>query len=386
MEEQSINSHSLLKEDGSKEKYSIYKDIEANPVSNYKIVSTDINVSKISDMIKARSEVGIKFYDYDYISSGINLNFSTVIQKALDHDAKIIFSEKNKTEVFFVAPQFSLEEALKLLGKKVVKDAKGGIYSINQIESTANLPIDFDTISKSEYNNGLWSIIGDADSLSSKLVEKGFYVISYASIKELVDAEKSIQTYPEATDVLVNGINLEKITTDDELTINVSELKLKSLSENISIENINNTPPDNHCPNVIPRNPNTPPGRIGCNHIIILPLACNITHASINEILNDIDINPTNLKNIIDVKNELSEKIDFSSYFAGNTVKVVFDKPLPMQRNNLTVYLKNSSPEIIARSGVIANTCGGSASYSTTKFKPIYLFKKEAFIYSHTKY
>lgn len=388
MEESDIYSHSLLKEDGSKEKINIYKDKEANPVTLYKIVSTDLNTSKIAESIKSRNEIGLKFTDYDYISSGISLNYSTVLQKTLDHDAKIIFSNGIKTEIFFVAPIFTLSEALNMLGKKVTKDAKGGIYSIDGIETNASLPIDFDTVSRKDYYSGVWSIVGNADALDDKLVEKGFYVVSYATIKDLIEANRSIQKYPESADTLSKSINLEKVIEGDELDFEVSSLRLKTITENLSRETRDETPED-RCKFTDIITPMTPPGRIGkgCNNLIENELTCEIIKSSATEEDQEINFDTDYLKKNLVVLNDMGDTVDFSSYFAKNSIHIGFNKQLPLQRNNLKIFFKAPQEKISARNGVIRNTCkGGQESYSTINYVPSILFKKDASVYTQTKY
>jgi len=387
MEEIDIYSHSLLKEDGSKERINIYKDKEANPVSLYKIVSTDLNTSKIAENIKSRNEVGLKFTDYDYVSSGISLNYSTVLQKTLDHDAKIIFSNGIKTEIFFVSPIFTLAEALSIIGKKVTKDAKGGIYSIDGIETNSSLPIEFDSVSKKDYYAGVWSIVGNADALDDKLVEKGFYVVSYATIKDLIDANRTIQKYPESGDVLSKSINLEKVIEGDELDFEVFSIHLKTLTENISRETHDETP-DDRCKFADIIKPINLSGRMpGCNNLIENQFTCEIIKSSAVEEDLEINFDTDYLKKNLVVINDMGDTVDYSAFFAKNSIHIGFNKQLPLQRNNLKIFIKAPQDKISARNGVIRNTCkGGQESYSTINYTPSILFKKEAIIYSQTKY
>jgi len=378
MEESDIHAHSLLKADGSKEVIKIYKEKEANPVSYYKIVSTDLATDRISENIKSRNEIGLKFTDYDYISSGIGLNYSTVLQKTLDRDAKIIFSNGIKTEIYFVSPLFTLESALKLIGKKFVKDNVGGILSIDGIETNASLPIDFDNISKSEFENGVWSIIGSANSLSDKLVEKGFYIISYAKVKDLLDASKSYQKYPEQGEAITKNIKLEKITVGDEVNIIFNSIYLNSFIESLSKKEIAGEKPD-PC--------KFAPGRkAGCNNLL------NFESNSCEEIIaTPVESRETILPNkdffskYLNISNELGDKINFSLYTARNNIQIVFDKPLPLQRNNLTISLKSKDARSL-RSGVIATTCPADPKYSINYYPILFNFTKEATIYTQTKY
>jgi hypothetical protein len=387
MEENDIYSHALLKEDGSKEKINIYKDKEANPVSLYKIVSTDINTSKIAENIKSRNEIGLKFTDYDYISSGISLNYLTVIQKSLDHDAKIIFSNGIKTEVFFVSPIFTLEESLKMLGKKVTKDAKGGIYSIDGIETNASLPIDFDSVSKKDYFSGVWSIIGNADSLSEKLTEKGFYVISYATVKDLIDANRSVQKYPDSPDTFTKSVNLEKVIEGDELDLEINSLHYKVLTENLSRETRDESPPD-RCKFTDIVNPMSPPGRPpGCNNFTSVQFTCEIITSSLMEVEQDVSFDTDYLKKNLVIKNDMGDTVDYSAFFAENTIHIGFNKQLPLQRNNLKVYFRPPQEKLSLKAGTIKNTCkNGGVNYSTVNYEPSILIKKEASIYTQTKY
>lgn len=269
-----------------------------------------------------------------------------------------------------------------MLGKKITKDSRGGIFSLDSIETNASLPIDFDTVSKGEFQNGIWSIIGNANSLSDKLVEKGFYVISHAKVIDLLNASKSIQTYPDQADVQSKSINLEKITKGDELDISTKQIISNTFTE--SIETITRTEKPDNCKLT---DPLIPPGRRpGCNNLYGQEqLSCSFQISTPTESIEQITPTKDFLLKHINVSNEFGDKIDFSIFAAKNRVHISFDKDLPLQRNNLTVSLISKEPKKL-RSGVISTSCSSSPNYIIQDYPVSYTFSKTATIFTQTKY
>lgn len=379
MQESEIYTHILPKEDGTKEKIKIYNEAEANPVTLYKIVSTDLSTSTILSSIKNRNEIGLKFTDYDYISSGIELNYSNVLQKVLDRDAKIVISDGKKTEIFFVSPIYSVEDALKMLGKKVTKDAKGGISAIDGIETNANLPIDFDTVSKADQNKGVWSLVGNSDSLSEKLTEKGFYFISYATIKDLIEASRQTYNHPDSSTKFRDSLRLERIIEGDEVKIQITELGLEKTIESLT-SIIKNKPIEDHC-----KFHNETERKTPCTNLA--DWQCEIISSTPVVSITTEEGERTFLKNNIEIKNELGETVDYDVFTAKNIIHIIFNKQLPYLRNNLFVKLKPKTDYTHVRTGVISDSCpGGRENYTTSKYNQSVLFKTETTLYTQTKY
>lgn len=382
MEEGEIYQHFLPKEDGTKEKISIYNSKEANPVSLYKIVSTDLSTNKILDAIKNRNEIGIKFTDYDYSSSGISLNYSTVLQKALDRDAKLVISDDKNTDIYFISPLFTIEEALKMIGKKVTKDAKGGISAIDDQETNANLPIDFDSVSKADQQKGIWSIVGNSDSLSDKLTEKGFYIISYATIKDLIEASRNTYKHPDSNTKLRDSLRFERIIEGDEVKIQLAEIVNETTIENL-VSTIKNKPIDDRCKLVNDADPLTK--KPGCNNLAD-HLCEIITSSPVKTLITEMG-ERNFLKNNIEIKNDLGESVDFSVYTAKNIIHVLFNKQLPFLRNNLFLKLKPRIESTVVREGTLSDTCPqGRPNYFTKLYPQSVLFKSETELFTQTKY
>jgi hypothetical protein len=151
----------------------------------------------------------MEFEDFEYKILGKSLSYSKIISDIKDKCAKVIISDGNTSEVHYVAPYMKLSDALSILGKKVTANKDGTIESIGKLQTNISQPIDFDSLKSSDLTKGVWSIFGESDGLDSILKPKGFYFISYATMKDIINsAKRSIKLADEKnTNVLtVDGV------------------------------------------------------------------------------------------------------------------------------------------------------------------------------------
>ena len=381
MEELEIYNHYLVKNSASKEKFNLSGNESYSPVTLYPLIANELKAQDILTNINNRSEIGIKFTDYNYISSGVKLNYSEVLSKVFDGNARIIYSDGINTEIFFVSSALTLKSALVQLGKKIIQNKNGDIYSIDSIESNARYPIDIDNLKIDDYSKGIWSVFGDADSLDDQLKAQGAYIVSYSKIKEILRSSKKSEIIHSGP--IVNSFIVDNVFEGDELLIDVEDIKISSISETLS--QINQDP---ECHGS------------GCNFIgyelmsvgIFRGSSCNCskpcTEINSSSVINEklIDVLKVDITKWFKFEDSYGEYVEARVYRYGNKVKVIFNSLNKNLKNKIKINFKDplDSPSV-ARVGRVGGSCGG-VSYSNQEFINQYKFSGEIKIFGINRY
>lgn len=375
MSESEIYNHYLLKESGSKERFKLSGSDSYFPVTSYPLIANELSTTEILSQLKDRSEVGLKFSDYSYIMSGVSLNYSEVINKALDGDAKVIFSNGKKTEVFFVAPGLTIEQALIQMGNSIKLNNFGDIYSINDIETTAKYPIDVDSLKLDDLKKGIWSVFGDADTLLEKVKQQGLYVISYSTVGEILNSSKRWVSLVDKE--FTNSFSIENIYEGDELLFNFENASIVNLTESISHAQVGEVCTGGGC-NFAPTDRRGPSCycRPGCTQSKSTP--------TLSE--NYIDPKASDLGSWLTFKNSDGGIVNARVYTYGKNIKVKFFSLPDYLKNKVIVTLKNpKNLTSTARVGLIASTCE-SPSFSIQTFENQFKIRGTVKVYGINKY
>lgn len=356
MEESEIYNHYLLKSSGTKEKFKLSGDASYSPVTTYPLIANELQSSVVYAKLLERSEIGIKFTDYSYITSGVQLNYAEVLNKVFESDAKIIYSDGIRTEVFFVSPNLTLVQALNYLGKRVKLNKNGEIYSINDIETTAHYPLDVDNLRFDDLKKGIWSVFGDGDAINEKVKAQGLYVVSFSTIEDILKISRRWVDLTESE--LVDRVILENVYNGDEIVIDVSSIKGVSSAE---AYNRIDTPPDMQGAGCNFVETNRGPS---CTHIP----GCYSLYSS--QALTEKTYSTTELQSWLIFEDSYGEKINAKIYKYGKKIKIKFDSLSSHLKNTIKVTFRdpaflNSS----VRVGLIDSTClAKTPSYSLQTF------------------
>lgn len=371
--------HYLLKDSGAKEIIDLSTSSnEYVPASNYYIFANEIKKSNVRKSITERNEIGLEFEDFDYKVAGFDLNYSKVISSVVDKCAKIVISDGKKTEIFYITPKFNLREALSVLGKDFIQNKDGTIDSLGEIQTNISQPIEFDTLRGDDLQKGVWSIFGESDNLDDQLKAKGFYFVSYASMKDLLDSSKrEVKLEENKTD---NQINITRAIWGDELTIKINSLVYKTLNESISKTIYEPVQSGAGCnfTNDFNRGADCRVTREGCEDTNSKPIILD----------NSVDLSQTKISNLINIIDDLGNRIKADAFSFENMIVIKFNYPMPKLKNKLSISFQNSEDkEYLVRNGKISSTCkGGGPSYSYVKWKNNYEFNYSASVIGALKY
>jgi hypothetical protein len=353
MEESEIYNHFLLKSSGSKERLKLNGSESYSPVTVYPLIANELKSKDILLKINDRSEIGIKFTDYSYTTSGIQLNYAETLNKVFEGDARIIYSDGFKTEVFFVSPTLTLNSALLQVGKKIKQNKDFEIYSVNGIETTAKYPIDVDTIKRDDFSKGIWSIFGDADNLNDQLKAQGIYVVSYISIKDILTTSRRWADLN--VDQISDSITLENIFEGDELLIDLSDLQ-----QAITTEGISQKIHDAYCTGA------------GCNFTGPgTSCKCTSECLEINStpviVESSLQIPINTISSWFKFEDSYGEHINAQVYKYGNKINIKFNSLGNHLKNKIKLIFKNpnDAPSIV-RSGRVGGSCSGGSNSSQT--------------------
>lgn len=378
-----LQTHYLIKDSGAKEILDMNPaSTEYIPATTYPIFTNEILNTVILKQIINRSEVGMEFEDFEYKILGKSLSYSKIISDIKDKCAKVIISDGNTSEVHYVAPYMKLSDALSILGKKVTANKDGTIESIGKLQTNISQPIDFDSLKSSDLTKGVWSIFGESDGLDSILKPKGFYFISYATMKDIINsAKRSIKLADEKN---TNVLTVDGVMWGDELSLNILQLRYKTQEELLSVEEKGTDGPI-ECLDT----PMTPPGRIGngrCNVIEAPDRKCQITRSTIISKDYDFNFNTKDISRLITLKDEYGNTIKYDLYTYEDQVSIKFNYQLPQFKNQISIHFADSSePQIALRSGIVSSSCGPT-DYTTTNWKNYYDIKLNASIFGALKY
>jgi hypothetical protein len=341
MSESEIYNHYLLKSSGAKERFKLSGKESYEPVTIYPLIANELKSNDIYSKINERSEIGIKFTNYNYTNLGIPLNYNEVLSKVFDGDAKIIYSDGMKTEVFFVSPDLTIEKALSMLGKKIITNKDGDIYSINGIESTAKYPLDIDRVTIDDVKKGIWSVYGDSDNLSDLMKPQGLYIISYATIGEILSASKKWITLDQKA--LVQSIILENVFNGDEVLFDIDEIKVSTLTESHRQTEVWS---HRTC------------GSRGCGPDSAENSFCTKIRSTPTEIESNVTIASREVSKWFTFENEFGEKVNAKVFKYGSIIKIIFDSLNSYLKNTIKISFQN--PDFLnssARTGQVGGTC-----------------------------
>ena len=347
MSESEIYNHYLLKDSGSKERFKLDGSDSYFPITSYPLIANEISTTDIYSQLKDRSEIGLKFSDYSYIMAGVSLNYAEVISKVHDGDAKIVFSSGKKTEIFFVAPGITIEQVLVQMGNSIKLNNYGDVYSVNEIETTAKYPIDVDELKIDDFKKGIWSVFGDADTVLEKVKPQGVYVVSYSTVREILNSSKK---WINLTDKeITNNFSVENIYEDDELLINFQNASIVYLSEAVSHTNEGEVCSGGGC-NFVATERRGPSCycRPGCAQSKSIPILSE----------NQIESSTSDIGSWLNFKDSYGSPVNAKVFTYGKNVKVKFPTLPNYLKNKITVTMKNPQNQTsVARVGVIASTC-----------------------------
>lgn len=380
MEESEIYNQFLLKQNGSKEKIELFGKDEFIPAPEYNLFANELETSQLADKIMNRNEVGLKFVSYDYLSSGIQLNYSEVISNVLNNNAKIIFSNGKVTEVHFVAPSSSLKGALEMLGKKLDIDKNGDVLSIDGIETNAIYPVDLDVIKNDDLERGIWSIYGESDNLSAELKPQGIYIVSYSNIADLLEVSRRDYEHYPVSDTQ-DKIFLKKIYKNDEVIIQVSSI---FKNEYYPITTSKRYIKGGNGPGcmAIPNDPLSSDKKGGAD---CKQEECIQSTSRIDVAQRAVSLNASDYLKWIKVKTADGRDVSFEIFNYSNIIKIKFNKQLNYSRNDLIVYMQNDSEPVKSYSTGVSDACYKQSFGSETR-KDFYGFNKKVTIYGAARF
>jgi hypothetical protein len=375
MTEAEIYDHFLIKESGYKERFKLSGNDTYTPITVYPLIANELSSTDILEKINERNELGIKFSDYSYMLSGVALNYKEVMDKVFDGNAKIIFSNGKKTEVYFVSPSLTIENVLAQKGHKVILNKFGEVYSIDGQESLGKYPLDLDSITKDDLKRGIWSVFGDADSLAEQLKARGTYVVSYSSVEEILNAGKKWVQLSESE--FVNKLELSEVYEGDELLFELDEQLIQYVNEA-------------HEPIYIPEYCSGS----GCNFAedIDRGKTCNCTPACnkvtsrvvVNE--SPLEIKANDVSNYFEFSDSYGNQVNAAVFKYGNKIRIKFMDLKIQLKNKITIKFKDSSKLVsTARSGLIASSCS-SPAFSSQSYENQFKLKGTLKIYGINKY
>ncbi|MFA6184512.1 MAG: hypothetical protein WC682_05470 [Parcubacteria group bacterium] len=359
-----VYSHYLLKDSGAKEIIELSKsDNEYLPLTNYYLFANEIKSSDLLQRINERHEVGIEFEDFDYSIVGVDYRYSIVMTNIIEKCAKIIISDLQKTEIYYVAPYYSLLEALTILGKNITQNKDGTIDKLDHLQTNISQPISFDSITSSDLSKGVWSIFGQSDNLSVQLMAKGTYLISYATMKDLLDSsgKKELKISEQKSD---NPIVIDRVNWGDEVTLKIDSLTMTKMKEELTEY------PVKTC------------NELGANCF------CSDTYSLPVIRTSHLEIDKINLNDIIIISDEYGNQIKADLFSYNQNVILKFNYPMPQLLNKINIDfaepLKNSYR---LRKGRVSSTCPGfKLKYSNDEYINKYELKYDAKIIGILKY
>lgn len=370
-----IYNHFLLKSNGSKEKYNLEGNESYVPAITYSLIANELKTTDLHSQILLRSEIGIKFSDYNYVSSGTPLNYLETLGKVLDGNAKIIFSDGKSLEVFFASPGITLEKAFSLKGLIFKTNAKGEIYSINGLENTLDYPIDLDNFKIDDIHKGIWSVFGEGDSLKDILKLQGTYVVSYSKGMDLLRASKNWVEVINEKDF--QYLNLDNVYEGDELHLAIDSLRITKQVESLE-EIVNPVVCHGSACNLYP-NPNRGP-TCTCTK------GCTEVQSSVRTVDENIVINYKNHISWFHFVDEYGVVVTPKSYSYGQHLIFKFDKLNNHLKNKIILKIKNPLELTShARKGVISGDCN-NVSYEHNMFENIFTINGSVKLYGLNKY
>lgn len=354
MEKGEIYNHFLLKASGSKESYKLTGRDSFYPVGSYSLVANELKSTEIYNRLQDRSEIGIKFNNFDYTKSGIPLNYEEVLSKVFDQDARIVISTKDKTEVFFVAPEQTLYNVLIRLGRKVKLNKDGEIDSIDNIESKLTYPLDIDTMKIDELANGMWSIFGDGEKLSDTLRPQGLYVVSFASGDEIINAKKTWGNFDQ--NEVVDNFTIDQIFAGDELLLDSSDLTKTYIAENLK----ESTYELGNC-NFLPGLESLLGGSGSCKY-------CHEIRSTLSQVEQTINIPSSEIVQWFKFTDSYGKDINASVFKYGGKILLKFNSLQDHLRNKITISFAHPLDKISsARTGLITSTCSQVSTIKETQ-------------------
>lgn len=371
MSESEIYNHYLLKSSGSKEKFKLSGNESFSPVTIYPLIANELKSNEVYSKIIDRSEIGVKFTDYSYVSSEVALNYAEVLTKVFDGNAKVIYSDGIKTEVFFVNPTLSIGDALRQVGKVVVLNKDGDIYSINGIETIAKYPIDIDNLRIDDLKKGIWSVFGDGDNFAEQMKPQGQYVVAYSTTKDILNVSKKWSTL-EATQNL-NSIALDNVYEGDEIQFDISSITVTTITETLA---------QNHfelgnCSFA----PSRSPGHQGNCRM------CDKTVASVRTIEVPVLDSLAKMDKWFSFEDSDGEKINVRFFKYGRKIKIIFNSLPSHLKNKIKITFKNPTNKTSSsRNGTVSSTCGDRPSYTNQTFNNIYKINGSVKIFGINKY
>ncbi|MBC7540158.1 MAG: hypothetical protein H7281_15140 [Bacteriovorax sp.] len=376
MEETPIYDHFLLKSSGSKEKIKLDGSSSYSPVTIYPLIANEISSNTILEKILSRSEIGIKFTDYNYTYENIQLNYKQVLDNVFNGDAKIIFSTNSKTDVFFVSPGMTLLEVLKQNGKNVILTKDGDISSIDGIESTAKYPFDLDNQTQDDAQRGLWSVFGEEDSVLAKVKAQGIYVVSYSTIKDVLNNTK--KWVELGTENFNTKLLIENVIEGDRLIINAGDVQKISIVESQSTNYTGDICSGSCTMSADPE--------IKHNGSCICRAGCTEVFSAVSQTSTPISFNTINYTKWLTFEDSYGRPVKASLHNFGNQIKVDFDSLKYNLKNKIYIIFRD--PDQItsaARTGLIS-ACYGGPSYSVTSFENQYILNSTIKVYGANKY
>lgn len=226
-----FRTHPLIKSNNTEERY-VFKNVsELKPQDNYFLYDISLDTSSISDLLVSRNNIALKIKNFTFNRLGKDIDFAQLVSQVEEKTARVIFSTNKTTKTYQVAPGMTVESFLKHIGHEVVSDKNGFIISIDETSNSLSTPVDIENIPVNELDNGLWHILGQAETLKDTLIANKQYIVSYASAREIIESQDTITPILENYLLGDNGVEVNDVRIGDKFEVSINGDRLVPFAE-----------------------------------------------------------------------------------------------------------------------------------------------------------
>lgn len=374
MDQEEIFDHYLQRPNGTKENFGTFELDTFEPVTEYSLLVDGLESSAVFKNLLDRKEIGLKFFDYNYTSSGLKLSYTEVMSRVVSNNAKIVISNGKLTEVYYVTPGMNMLQTLDMLKKDYTLDKNGDFYKIGDFENKINLPFDLEKFQSSNLNDGIWSYYGDAENPNDLLKPQGLYVLAYSTVKDFINVMKLDQS-EQISIQNANEIILDNIYADDELLLNFELKNSDVYSEVYSQRKYEN----GESPSCKSNNIDEEDEKRGGDYC--KPTVCTQVVSSITKTTTSEAANFDQIYNQIKISDDLGNDIFFNKYKYGKNMKIIFPNKLNLLRNRIHIILSKPK-EVVLREGIISDSCTNQPAFKNVKLNENSLFNLKYDLFS----
>lgn len=226
-----FRTHPLLKSNNTEERFVFSGVSELKPIDNYFLYDISLDPADISDLLLGRNNVALKIKNFSFNRLGKTFDFSQLISQVEEKTARVIVSIGDKTKTYQVAPGITLKELLRRVGHKVETDLNGNLISIDALTNSLSTPIDLQNIPYNELDKGVWSILGEAETVDDVLKAQKQYIISYATAKSIISSQNVFAKISEEVVIEKDPLLIEDIRIGDVYEVNLDLTELIPVQE-----------------------------------------------------------------------------------------------------------------------------------------------------------